>query len=117
MEPSIKRAPPIEVGPIRSFEDVARSIDRSPAPRMKPSLTIRLKWWESDMAVLISYEALMEMAPGDILRVETDRIATYPDIHAWTKRNPRFVLLGENYEGALIVYYLTRTRRPEVIDV
>lgn len=118
MTPKRKRARPLHIGPIRSFEDVKRHIDRSSKPRLRPSRSIRFEWHESDMAVLISYETLMDMAPGEILRAETDRIATYPDIHAWVRRNPMFVLLGEDYEGFTIIYYLTRAfRREDPIDV
>jgi len=113
-----QRVRPSRIGPIRCFEDVARHIDRSAKPVIKANRVIRFLWWESDLVVLRSYETLLEMAPGEILRAETDRIATYPDVHAWVRQNPKFVLLGEDYEEQTIIYYLTRTLYGEkVIDI
>jgi len=112
------RARAVQVGPIRSFEDVKKHIDRSSRPNLKACRAISFSGWEAELLVVRAYEALMEMNPGEILRCETNHITSYPDVHAWVGRNPDFVLLGEDYKDKTIIYYLTRVRRGErPIDV
>ncbi len=60
------------------------------------------------MPLLKSHWTLQEMMPGEILRTESSHPCSYPDIHAYVRRNKNVELVGEDMEDHTIIYYLRK---------
>jgi TusA-related sulfurtransferase len=94
--------------PIRNIYDIHREIDETPKPVIKADRTIRLGACGMGMPLLKSHWTLQEMKPGEILRTESSHPCSYPDIHAYARRNKNVELVGEEMEDHTMIFYLRK---------
>ncbi len=109
MKTTIKK-PTASTSPVRvkSLDDIRFEINKTPKPDFTAKKTITLGGCGFGMPVIKSYQALMSMSPGDILRMESEHTCSFSDIHAWAMSNNDIELLGEDFEGKKMIYFLRR---------
>ncbi len=93
---------------MESLEDIQRDIKKTPKPNIIPDMIIDVGACGFSAPILRSYETLWSMEPGKVLRTESRSPCSYPDMHAWVKRNKKVEFLGVDIEGDTLVYYLRR---------
>jgi len=93
---------------VKSFDDIKRLIESTPNPDVVPHKIIQLGGCGFGMPVIRSFWALDEMKSGEILKMDSSHLCSYPDIHAFVRNNKSVELVGETVEGGTISYYLKK---------
>jgi len=93
---------------VKSLDDIISEINKTPKPDFTAKKTISLGGCGFGMPVIRSYQALISMSPGSILRMESEHACSFSDIHAWVNSNKDFELIGEDYEDKKMIYFLRR---------
>ncbi len=94
--------------PLCNIYDIHREIEKTDVPKIKADRVVRLGACGFGMPLLKSHWTLDSMEPGEILRTESSHPCSYPDIHAWVRRNKKVELVGEDMNGGTIIFYLRR---------
>ncbi|MDH5543580.1 MAG: hypothetical protein OEY64_11520 [Nitrospinota bacterium] len=93
---------------VKSFDDIKRLIESTAKPDVVPHKAIELGGCGFGMPVIRSFWALDEMKSGEILKMDSSHLCSYPDIHAFVRNNKNVELVGETVEGGTISYYLKK---------
>jgi len=93
---------------VKSLDDIIFEINKTPKPDFAANKTITLGGCGFGMPVIKSYQALISMSPGHILRMESEHACSFSDIHAWVNSNNDIELIGEDFEDKKMIYFLRR---------